>query len=85
MAIRGGQELPYLGHMPAYPGDSLHQFVLGALEFLAPVSQLDWVKCIHPAWIERLEARLIVAHAASWSASNVFTLATCCMVIRLIS
>ena len=56
MAIQGGQELPYLSYMLTYPADSLHQFVLGAFEFLAPVSQLDWVNCIHPAWIERLEA-----------------------------
>jgi hypothetical protein len=56
MAILGGQELPHLGYMLTYAAHSLHQFDLSALEFLAPVLQLDWVNGVHPAWIERLEA-----------------------------
>jgi hypothetical protein len=56
MVTRGGQELPYLGYMLTHLADSLHQFVRGAFEFLAPVLQLDRVNHIHPAWIERLEA-----------------------------
>jgi hypothetical protein len=56
MAIRRGQEMPYLGHVLTYPADSLQQFVFGAFEFPAPVMQLEGVNGIHPAWIERLEA-----------------------------
>jgi hypothetical protein len=53
--IRRVQQLAYLGHMLPYLGDGLGQFVLGALEFLAPVRHLDRVNCIHPARIEWLE------------------------------
>jgi hypothetical protein len=46
------QELTYLGHMRTYLRHSLRQFVLGALEFPAPVLHLDRVNGIHPARIE---------------------------------
>jgi hypothetical protein len=56
--------------MLTYLGDSLRQFVLGALEFLAPVFHLDGINCIHPARIERLE----VLHATLHVGEQEFTL-----------
>jgi len=56
MALRGGEELPYLGYMLTYRADGAQQFAFRALEFLAPVLQLEWVHRIHPAWIEWFEA-----------------------------
>jgi hypothetical protein len=54
--------------MLPYRGDSLRQFVLGALEFLAPVLHLEVVNCIHPArvkWLEVLHTTSSVANSNS--------------------